>query len=159
MIMQSRQTRRTRTSFTQRNWYVYLASYFMRNRMLGRKQPLLAGMKVTHACNLKCIHCPFWKRDQQSIQYHQGIRCLEALCGLGAGLLIFEGGEPFLWKDSGYDIRDLVGEAKKRPLHPEHCSCHLLLRGRNAWEPPPTSREESATFSLFLKLTDHGARP
>ena len=106
--------RKTATPFTRGNWYVYLASYFMNNRLLGRRQPLLAGMKVTHGCNLKCIHCPFWKRDQRTIPYHQGIRSLEALRRLGVGLLIFEGGEPFQWKDGGYDIRDLVGEAKKR---------------------------------------------
>lgn len=28
-------------------------------------------------------------------------------------MVIIEGGEPFLWRDNGYDIRDVVAEAKK----------------------------------------------
>jgi len=31
---------------------------------LGRKRPLLGGVKLTHDCNLSCAHCPFWKRKQ-----------------------------------------------------------------------------------------------
>jgi MoaA/NifB/PqqE/SkfB family radical SAM enzyme len=38
---------------------------------------------------------------------------LKALYDLGVRLVIIEGGEPFLWKDNSYDIRDVVAEAKK----------------------------------------------
>ena len=108
------ETEKTAIQSIRRSWYVYLASYFMKSRLLGTRQPLLAGMKVTHKCNLRCVQCPFWKRDQTSISYFQGIRSLEALRNLGAGLLIFEGGEPLQWRDDGYGIGDLVREAKKR---------------------------------------------
>ena len=96
------------------NWYVYLASYFVKNRLLGRKQPLLAGMKVTHSCNLKCIHCPFWRKVPESITYRQAISSLDSLHDIGTRLIILEGGEPLLWRDQCHDIRDLVEEAKKR---------------------------------------------
>lgn len=43
----------------------------------------------------------------------QAKNSLKALYDLGVRLVIIEGGEPFLWKDNSYDIRDVVAEAKK----------------------------------------------
>jgi len=94
-------------------WYVYLLSYYIKSRFFNIKRPLLAGLKVTHLCNLKCRHCPFWKKEKVSLSFLQAKNSLRHLYDLGVRLVIIEGGEPFLWKDNGYDIRDVVSEANK----------------------------------------------
>jgi len=94
-------------------WYAYLLSCYAKSRFFNIKRPLLAGLKITHLCNLKCRQCPFWKKERVSLSFWQAKNSLEALHDLGVRLVIIEGGEPFLWKDNGYDIRDVVAEAKK----------------------------------------------
>ena len=91
--------------------YGYLISYYIKS-LLENKKPLLAGIKLTHKCNLSCIHCPFWKRNKKSLSYEQAILSLNNLYDSGARILIIEGGEPFLWKDKDYDLRDIVDYAK-----------------------------------------------
>lgn len=94
-------------------WYLYLLSYYIKSRFFNIKRPLLAGLKITHLCNLKCRHCPFWKKEKVSLSFLQVKDSLRHLHNLGVRLVIIEGGEPFLWKDNGYDIRDVICEAKK----------------------------------------------
>ncbi|TET92747.1 radical SAM protein [Candidatus Aerophobetes bacterium] len=94
-------------------WYAYLFSCYVKSRFFNIKRPLLAGLKITHLCNLKCRHCPFWKKEKLSFSFLQAKNSLKALYDLGVRLVIIEGGEPFLWKDNSYDIRDVVAEAKK----------------------------------------------
>lgn len=92
--------------------YAYFLSYYIQSR-LGRKRPLLGGMKITHACNLTCTHCPFWKKKAESLSFTQAISALEALHRRGVRILVIEGGEPFLWRDGEHDLSDIVDEAKK----------------------------------------------
>jgi len=90
----------------------YLLSYYL-GSLVGRKGPLLGGMKLTHNCNLTCVHCPFWKREKASLSYPQAVSSLRALHELGVRIIIFEGGEPFLWEDGRYRLGDVVSEARK----------------------------------------------
>ena len=80
----------------------------------GRKRPLLGGVKLTHDCNLSCVHCPFWKREQSSLTFAQAVEALETLRRMGVRFVIFEGGEPFLWSDGEFTLRDVVREAHQR---------------------------------------------
>ncbi len=48
-----------------------------------------------------------------SLSFLQVKNLLRRLYDLGVRLVIIEGGEPFLWKDNVYDIRDGVSEANK----------------------------------------------
>ena len=81
---------------------------------LGRKRPLLGGVKLTHDCNLSCVHCPFWKRKQESLTFAQAVEAIERLRRIGVRFVIFEGGEPFVWRDGDQVLADVVREAKKR---------------------------------------------
>lgn len=92
--------------------YLYYLTYYLRTRT-GRKRPLLGGIKLTHDCNLTCRHCPFWQRRGQSLSYDQTVEAMRVLFAWGVRLMIFEGGEPFLWQDGEYTIREVVREAKK----------------------------------------------
>jgi len=85
----------------------------VKSRLLNIKKPVLAGVKITHVCNLKCKHCPFWSKQAGSLSFSQVKESFKNLYDIGARVVIIEGGEPFLWKDNGCDIRDIVKEARK----------------------------------------------
>jgi len=89
----------------------YFVTHYVRSR-LGEKRPVLGGVKLTHACNLKCAHCPFWKRESPSLEFDQAVSLLHKLHDMGVRLVILEGGEPFLWKSGDRGVRDLVNATK-----------------------------------------------
>ena len=95
----------------------YLFKYAVKSRMSKRfKKPLICGFKITSRCNLECIHCPFIKRDEQvEIDFNNAVNIMKRLYLDGVRILVFEGGEPLLWKDRrvGKYINDLISEAKK----------------------------------------------
>jgi len=90
----------------------YFLFYYLRS-LRGEKKPLLGGIKLTHDCNLSCIHCPFRKRKASSLSFPQVLSSLTTLYDWGVRIIIIEGGEPFLWRDGEHDIRNVVAEAKK----------------------------------------------
>jgi MoaA/NifB/PqqE/SkfB family radical SAM enzyme len=90
--------------------YSYLVSYYF-GTLLGRKRPLLGGVKLTHDCNLSCVHCPFIRKKTTSLTFDQAVSSLKALHDLGVRIVIIEGGEPFLWSDGEKHLSDLVCEA------------------------------------------------
>lgn len=95
-------------------WFGYFLSYYFQTRFLGNKKPILAGFKLTHKCNLACRHCPFWRRQSvQMLKFNQVVNILHKLYQLGVRIIVFEGGEPFLWRDGNYGISDVVAEANK----------------------------------------------
>jgi MoaA/NifB/PqqE/SkfB family radical SAM enzyme len=80
----------------------------------GKRIPLLAGFKLTHLCNLHCIHCPFWENyDGTMLTFEQVKDVLRKLHRLGVRILILEGGEPFLWREGNCGLREVIEEAKK----------------------------------------------
>jgi MoaA/NifB/PqqE/SkfB family radical SAM enzyme len=95
------------------NWYAYLFSCAVKSRLLNIKRPIMAGVKITHECNLKCLHCPFWGRKGKGLSFSKVKEAFNNLHKLGVRIVIIEGGEPFLWKDGSYTIKDVVKEAKR----------------------------------------------
>jgi len=94
--------------------YCYFVRHNLACRLGNKRAPLLAGFKVTHRCNLRCRACPFWRRQTEDIPFDRAVDVMDRLFEAGARLLIFEGGEPFLWQDGNRSLNDLVLEAKKR---------------------------------------------
>jgi MoaA/NifB/PqqE/SkfB family radical SAM enzyme len=92
--------------------YSYLLSYCF-GALIGRKKPILAGVKLTHECNLACVHCPFRKKKTPALTFDQAVSSFNALHHLGVRIIIIEGGEPFLWKDGDKDLNELVREARR----------------------------------------------
>ena len=90
----------------------FFLSFYLKS-LFGNKRPLLVGIKLTHNCNLKCDHCPFWKKERGSLSFSQALSAMKVLHKQGVRIVIFEGGEPFLWKDGDYTINDVVHEAKR----------------------------------------------
>lgn len=97
---------------TQLKRNTFFISYYLKS-LLGHKKPILGGIKLTHNCNLKCEHCPFWKKKGSSLSFSQAVSAMKTIHQQGVRIVIFEGGEPFLWRDGDYSIKDVVTEAKK----------------------------------------------
>ncbi|NTW77936.1 MAG: radical SAM protein [Syntrophaceae bacterium] len=100
-------------------WLLDLASFYFQRKIRGHKIPLLASFKVTYRCNLACRACPFHLRadDENShISWNTAVAAMESLRRMGTRIIVFEGGEPLLWRDGPYRLHDLVLYARKRFL-------------------------------------------
>jgi len=84
----------------------------LRSRLLGQRRPLLAGYKLTYRCNLSCIHCPFWQRQNVELDFAGASSILRRLHQAGVRLVILEGGEPLIWGDQEHSLGDLIQYAK-----------------------------------------------
>ncbi|MBD3287683.1 radical SAM protein, partial [candidate division KSB1 bacterium] len=94
--------------------YLYFLRHNIRSRLFGKRSALLAGMKITYRCNLRCKACPFWKMENHSISYKDACAMMDNFYDNGVRLLIFEGGEPFLWQDGTKSLNDLVTYARRK---------------------------------------------
>ncbi len=93
-----------------------LLTFYLRRKVLRQTIPLLASFKVTYACNLRCRACPFHHRmneENSHMTWDRAIGALQKLKSVGTRIVIFEGGEPLLWRDGSHDISDLLLYAKK----------------------------------------------
>jgi MoaA/NifB/PqqE/SkfB family radical SAM enzyme len=93
------------------------AGFFAGRVLLRRRDPLLASFKITWKCNLACRGCPFHQRGKRpgsSMDWDTVRRSLDALAEMGTRILVFEGGEPFLWRDGERTLEDAVLYAKER---------------------------------------------
>ena len=115
--MQTNKKRKLKTaSFP---WPLDLSWFFLQRKILGRKLPLLASFKVTYRCNLTCRACPFHLRandEEAHMSWNTAIVALESLRRLGTRMIVFEGGEPLLWRDGSYRLHDLVLYARQHFL-------------------------------------------
>ncbi len=97
-------------------WLAGRYGYYVLHRlraMLGDRRPLLGGIKLSHDCNLKCEHCPFWERQGPSLSFEAAVASMRELRRLGVRIAIIEGGEPFMWKSGGHGLGDVIAEARK----------------------------------------------
>jgi Fe-coproporphyrin III synthase len=102
------------------NQVIYLAKFAVKSRLnRNLKKPLLCSFKITGRCNLKCTHCPFWrdnsKNSMNSPSFDDVVQTLDDLYAEGVRIVIFEGGEPLLWKDekNSKDISDVIQYSKQ----------------------------------------------
>ncbi len=97
---------------------VYFSKYKIKTTFTNdHKKPLLCGFKITNRCNLKCSHCPFWKKEMpENLLWPKVKFLIDQLYDAGVRLMIFEGGEPLLYKDedNNKDIRDVIAYAKEK---------------------------------------------
>ena len=89
-----------------------LAGFFFHRKILRRDLPLLASFKLTYRCNLRCAPCPYHRREDASrshILWETATAALDALHRAGCRIVVFEGGEPLLWRDGAKTFSDLAG--------------------------------------------------
>lgn len=99
----------TRHNVLHRNLYI-LNNYVLRRR----KIPFLASYKLTYRCNLTCEQCPFRCMEAEDPAFGDVLDTLERLYARGNRIVIFEGGEPMLWRDGEHTIHEVIKQAKKR---------------------------------------------
>ncbi len=96
-----------------------LPGFWFQRHVLGRKIPLLASFKLTYRCNLSCMACPFHRRASEKnghMSWQTATLTLDELHRRGTLIVVFEGGEPFLWDDGNHTLHDLIAYAQKRFL-------------------------------------------
>lgn len=84
-------------------WQLYLS---------GKNKPFLASYKLTYECNLRCTPCPYHTYKSSQADYLSTINTLRSLRQRGNQIVVFEGGEPLLWKDNPHTIHDIIRTAK-----------------------------------------------
>ena len=97
------------------HWFTELLTFYLRRKVLKEAIPLLASFKVTYACNLRCSACPFHHRideENSHMTWDRAIGALHRLRDMGTRIVVFEGGEPLLWRDGDHDIGDLLRYAR-----------------------------------------------
>ena len=119
-------------------WPLDLPLFFLQRKLFNRKIPLLASFKITYSCNLTCRACPFHLRahhEASSMWRETAIASMNALHRMGTRIIVFEGGEPLLWRDGPYRFHNLALDAKKLFLRvavttngtlPLNVPCHTL---------------------------------
>lgn len=91
-----------------RDFYILWTYLLMRQR-----KPYLASCKLTYRCNLACLQCPFRCLPGDNPSYTAVLQTLERLYERGNRVIVFEGGEPMLWKDGAHTIHDVVAQANR----------------------------------------------
>lgn len=96
-------------------WALDLGTFFARRMILRQRLALLVSFKLTYRCNLACRACPFHFRADSGatdMPWETAIRALDKLHRSGARMLVFEGGEPFMWRDGNHRLNDLIDYAR-----------------------------------------------
>ena len=93
-----------------RNLHI-LRKYVLRR---DKRDPYLASYKLTYRCNLHCRQCPFHEMDAPDPSFSQVVDTLNRLHKSGVRMLIFEGGEPTLWRDGEHDIHSVIEQARRQ---------------------------------------------
>jgi len=88
----------------------YIAGHYL----LRGDQPFLASFKVSYRCNLRCLQCPFYSIENKELSYAEACMIIDRLYDRGNRLLMFEGGEPLLWRDADRRLHDLILYARRR---------------------------------------------
>lgn len=132
---------------------------FLEYQLRHAIRPVLAGYKITHRCNLRCRHCPYWKRSGPEPDFSGVVSTMGGLAAMGVKILILEGGEPMLWRDGRKEIGHVVEAARR--LFP--CVC-MTTNGTHPWgnlplnrvwislDGPPALHDETRGIGVFDRL-------
>lgn len=93
--------------------FLYFANFGLKTIIFKKRKPILGTVIITDKCNLSCKHCSVNNITSVIHPYSQIKNEMQTLYNMGVRILFFCGGETFLWKDSGKNLRDLVIEAKE----------------------------------------------
>lgn len=111
---------------TRMAWLI-LGRYFIRRE----RKPFLSSYKITHQCNLRCRQCPFPYLDNYRASFSEVKATIDRLAERGNQIVIFEGGEPTLWQDPPYNIKDVISYARTK-----FTSVGLTTNGTNGVDIP-----------------------
>ena len=93
--------------------FLHFAGFGIKTVLFKKKDPILGTVILTDKCNLHCKHCSVNNITAVIHPYEQIKGEMKQLYDMGVRILFFCGGETFMWRDSGKNLRDLVIEAKE----------------------------------------------
>ncbi len=93
--------------------FLHFAGFGIKTILFRKKDPILGTVILTDKCNLHCKHCSVNNITAVIHPYDRIKGEMKQLYDIGVRILFFCGGETFMWKDSGKNLRDLVIEAKE----------------------------------------------
>ncbi len=93
--------------------FLYFTYFGIKTILFKKREPILGTVIVTDRCNLHCKHCSVNNITAVMHPYDQIKKEMQLLYDMGVRILFFCGGETFLWKDKGHNLRNLVIEAKQ----------------------------------------------
>lgn len=71
---------------------------------LGDKSPIVASLKITQRCNLRCTHCSWKNKITEELPTKQWKEIIKDVWDRGCRVVVFEGGEPTL----RIDLKELI---------------------------------------------------
>ena len=74
-------------------------------------KPYVLGLVTNDTCNLHCVHCRVANVEHANMPYYQIESILTQYYKKGVRFLYLEGGEPYLWRDGDYRLKDVVSLA------------------------------------------------
>ena len=92
---------------------LYGIKYVINHQIFKKNIPLICGLAITDKCNLQCRHCRAANRGIEDLSFEEAIDALNSFYKEGGRTLYIEGGEPFIWNDSKYNIEDIVEYSHK----------------------------------------------
>lgn len=93
--------------------FLYLTGYGIRTILRIENRPIVGTVILTDKCNLKCKHCSVNNITAVVYKYETILGEMKTLYEMGVRILVFCGGETFMWSDEEKNLRTLVIEAKK----------------------------------------------
>ena len=81
--------------------------------ILRKRRPYILGLVTNDTCNLDCLHCRVANIDRVNMSYVQIEEILKRYYRKRCRFLYLEGGEPYLWHDGPYRLKDVVTLARK----------------------------------------------
>jgi len=107
---------------------IYLPLWFIKAKFFGVKKPLQTVLFITEKCNLACLHCNIYKKENPIVKTYEQIKEeLEYSYRLGSRFVDFEGGEPTIWKDGERDLNDLIRLSKQIGFYSATVTTNALL--------------------------------
>ena len=91
-------------------WYYYQRQ--LKWRLLRDRSPIVAAIKITQRCNLRCKHCTWTNKITQDLPVAEWKSIIDNLYKKGVVAIVLEGGEPTLY--SG--IKEIVGYVKSKGM-------------------------------------------
>jgi Fe-coproporphyrin III synthase len=88
------------------------AAFGVRFFLLRSKGPFFLGLVTNDTCNLSCVNCRVANTDNSNMSFEEIREILRNHRRRGVRFLTLAGGEPYLWRDGDFRIRDVVSAAR-----------------------------------------------
>lgn len=90
--------------------FFYMMYRRFRYLCLSDTSPVVASIKITQRCNLRCTHCTWVNKVTQDLPLERWKEIIDIIYDKGCFVIFIEGGEPTLREDLSDIIRYIKGK-------------------------------------------------